>query len=45
MNDDANVPLGTFNITVTDTVTGAQTSAWIDVIAPPTSTTSGHDDT
>jgi hypothetical protein len=39
-NAGANVPLGTYTVTVTNPATGAQASASIAVLAPPTSTTS-----
>ncbi len=39
-NAGGNVSLGTYNVTVTNPATGAQASASIDVLAPPTDTTS-----
>jgi hypothetical protein len=39
-NAGANAPLGTYNVTVANSATSAQASASIDVVAPPTSTTS-----
>jgi len=39
-NAAGNAPLGTYNVTVTNLATSAQASGSIEVVAPPTSTTS-----
>jgi hypothetical protein len=38
-NAAGNAPLGTYNVTVANLATGAQASASVTVVAPPTSAT------